>query len=231
VTENVDRARVFGERGGAVERIAPGFFPPPFEAEHVARYKWASRWVRDRLVVDVACGTGYGASILRAGGARRVLSLDVSRDALRFGLSRYGLLAACSDAYQLPLGAATCEAVVSLETIEHLDDPATFARELWRVLRPQGELLLSTPNAARSRGSNPYHLQEMNIYDLRGLLKETGFRVEKTWGQHWGLHPGAWHKVKGIRRILYEIERMAAVRAWFPGGLKPIYWCLRATKV
>jgi SAM-dependent methyltransferase len=231
MTDTVHRARVFGEREGAVERIAPGFFPPPFEVEHVARYEWASRWVRDRLVVDVACGTGYGASILRAAGARSVLSLDVSRDALGFGLSRYSLLPVCSDAHELPLGTNSYETVVSLETIEHLDDPVAFARELWRVLRPRGEVMLSTPNAARSDGSNPYHLHEMNIDQLRALLQETGFRLRGIWGQHWGLSPGVWHKIKGLRRLLYEIERVATVTVWIHAGLKPRYWCVRAVKI
>ncbi len=231
MSDMVDRARVFGERPEAVERIAPGFFQPSFEAEHLARYRWASRWVRDRLVLDVACGTGYGASILRAAGARGVVSLDVSRHALRFGFSRYNIIPICGDAHRLPLGTATCETVVSFETIEHLGDPVAFGKELWRVLRPQGELLLSTPNAGRSCGSNPYHVHEMSIDELRGLLKETGFRLKRVWGQNWGLRPGVWHKIKGVRRILYEIERVPAVTVWIRTGLKPMHWCLRAVRL
>jgi len=227
----VDRARVFGERPEAVERIAPGFFPAPFEREHVARYKWACRWIAGRVVLDVACGTGYGAAILRAAGARRVVSLDVSRDALRFGASRYALLPVGSDAHQLPVRTASCDAVVSLETIEHLRDPGAFAKELCRILRPGGELLLSTPNARRSLGTNPYHLNELALDELRLLLSRTGFRIRGIWGQHWGLPPGVWHKIKGLRRVLYEIERINTVTSWIGPGLRPRYWCLRTVKV
>jgi SAM-dependent methyltransferase len=230
-TDLVDRARVFGERPQGVERIAPGFFDAAFEGEHLARYKWASRWIRNRIVLDVACGTGYGARILREAGARRVVSLDVSRDALRFGISRYAPLPVCSDAHRLPLRTASCEAVVSLETIEHLWDPVAFANELSRILRPGGELLLSTPNGARSLGTNPYHLHEMTLDQLRALLKETGFRLRGIWGQHWALPPGVWYKIKGLRRMLYEIEQMSTVTAWILAGLKPVYWCLRAVRV
>jgi len=231
IDEQVDRVRVFGERPEAVERIAPGFFWPSIEDEHLARYRWASRWVTGRVVLDVACGTGYGAKVLRAAGAREVLSFDVSPDALRFGLARYGILAVRSDALTMPLRAESCEAVVSLETIEHLENPLAFAKESWRILRPGGDLLLSTPNASRSTGSNPYHLQEMTIDQLRAMFGEAGFRLAGIWGQHWGLGPGFWHRIKGVRGMLWRIEHMSAVTIWIRTGLKPLYWCVRAVRV
>jgi hypothetical protein len=55
MTDTVDRAKVFGERAEAVERIAPGYFDAHFVAEP-RRYRWASRWVSGRRP-DVACGT------------------------------------------------------------------------------------------------------------------------------------------------------------------------------
>src|SRR5438876_4725418 len=229
--EHVDRVRVFGERPEAAERMAPGFFDPPFEAESLARYEWAARWVKGRAVLDASCGTGYGASILREAGARRVVSLDVSRDALRFGFPRYHLVPVCGDAHRIPVATGTCDTVVSIETIEHLTDPLAFTRELWRVLRPGGELLLTTPNAARSKGSNPYHLHEMTIDELRGLLKNAGFLVRGVWGQYWGLNRSLWHRIKGLRRMLYEIERTPAVVTWAWTSLEPTYWCVRAIKV
>ena len=229
-TEIIDRVRVFGERPEAVERIAPEYFDSWFVAEHLARYKWASRSVRGRVVLDVACGTGYGASILIAAGAGKVVSLDVSRDALRFGYSRYSMLATCCDAQALPVGTGSCDTVVSLETIEHLSDPAEFARELNRVLRPGGEVFLSTPNAVRSPGTNPYHLNEMTLDELRGLLQGSGFRVTGVWGQHWELPPGVWHKIRGLRAVLYKIERLPIVTSLALTGMRPFYWCIRAAR-
>jgi SAM-dependent methyltransferase len=229
-SESVDRVRVFGERSEAVERIAPGFFWPTIEAAHIARYRWASRWVKNRVVLDIACGTGYGALILRDAGARTVLSLDVSRDALRFGYDRYRIVAACTDALKLPLRTESCDTVVSLETIEHLHDPLAFGRELRRVIRPGGDVLLSTPNALRSIGSNPYHLREMSIDELRQLLEESGFRLERVWAQHWGLGPGWWHRIRGLRGLLFRIERIARVTPRLRFGLAPLYWCLHAVR-
>ena len=228
--EQIDRVRVFGERSEAVERIAPGFFDRSFESEHLARYKWSSRWVDGRVVVDVACGTGYGAAILRGAGARGVVSLDVSRDALRFGFKRYSMVAVCCDAQSLPLGTGTSEVVVSLETIEHLANPIAFIKEIRRILRAGGELLLSTPNSSRSSRRNPYHINEMTLEELRNVLVEGGFRERGIWGQHWQAGSRVWPRIKGVRRILVEIERRNAVVNWIRLGLKPAYWCIRAVR-
>src|SRR5205823_5968088 len=111
MTDAVDRARVFGERARAVERIAPGFFPDALEAEHIARYRWSAKWVRGARVLDIACGAGYGASLLRQSGALRVISLDRSLDALHFGQRRYLLKAICADAHRLPFGSNSYDSI------------------------------------------------------------------------------------------------------------------------
>src|SRR5438034_2223675 len=111
----IDRALVFGERENAIERIAPGFFAASFEAEHMARYRWASRWASGKTL-DVACGTGYGAKLLQARRSVSVISVDVSAEAIEFGKMKYGLLALQADAHRLPLSTGSVDAVVSLET-------------------------------------------------------------------------------------------------------------------
>jgi 2-polyprenyl-3-methyl-5-hydroxy-6-metoxy-1,4-benzoquinol methylase len=230
MTDGVDRARVFGERLGAVERFAPGFFHRSAEAEHLARYKWASKWVANRAVLDVACGTGYGVQVLRVAGASPVYSIDISRDALHFGMRRYGMAAICSDAQALPMGTGICDAVVSLETIEHLGDPISFAQEVRRVLRPAGELLLSTPNSRRTLGTNPYHLREMDLRELRSLLDVAGFRIVGVWGQHWAPSGRLWRSIRGLRRLVYEVERIPTVIRWPAVGITPLYWCIRGIR-
>src|SRR2546428_3758983 len=153
----VDRARVFGETAEAVERIAPGFFADWIEAEHLARYRWAARWVRGKSGLDVACGTGYGSDVLRRAGARRVVSVDLSASALGFARRRYpGPLYIRADALALPLTGESFDMVNSLETIEHLADPLRFLTKV-RPLLPAGGLLApSMPNSAPTEGLNPY---------------------------------------------------------------------------
>lgn len=226
--EPVDRHEVFGEQADAVERIAPGYFRAAFEAEHLARYRWAARWVRGAVVLDVACGTGYGAPILRESGARRVVSADLSHDALRFGLGRYDLGAVQANAVGLPFRSRVFDAVVSLETVEHVSDAIGFLEEVRRVLRDGGLLLLSTPNRSLSTGGNPYHVQEFTLNELRRLLKAAGFELSSVWGQHWRLKAGVFRRVWGLRGLAWRLEHHPGIRRFGPSGSEPGVWCVSA---
>src|SRR5439155_666611 len=113
-------------------------------------------------VLDVACGTGYGSALVLRAGARRVVAVDHSVPALTFGRGRYpGVRYLLADAGALPLRAGSADVVISLETLEHLVDALPFLRALRGIVREDGVLLVSTPNAAQTDGSNPYHVHEM----------------------------------------------------------------------
>jgi SAM-dependent methyltransferase len=231
MTPAVDRVRVFGEQAGAIERIAPGFFPDALEAEHLARYCWAARWAAGQTVLDVACGTGYGAGILKRAGARSVLSVDISADALAFGRRWYGIVALRADAHRLPIISSSIQLVVSFETLEHLHDPAAFLREVRRVLVPGAALFLSTPNATRSAGVNPYHAREFTVDELLALLGETGFHIRAVAGQRWAFRRPAFRTVPGLRRLTWMLERRSSVVPRFLGTGEPLLWCVRARRV
>src|SRR5437764_725108 len=101
----IDRGSIFGEvPGGDAERIAPGFFDVPEIQEHKARYQFAARWVRNKSVLDIACGTGYGSSLLLQAGAREVVAIDRNHAALAFARQHYpGPTYIQADALDLPL--------------------------------------------------------------------------------------------------------------------------------
>jgi len=227
----VDRAQVFGETPQAVERIAPGFFADWIEAEHLARYRWAARWVEGKSVLDVACGTGYGSDVLRRAGALRVVSVDLSAPALGFARRKYpGPLYVRADALTLPFKGESFDVVNSLETIEHLPDPVRFLMNVRPLLRVGGSLVLSMPNRAQTDGLNPYHVHEMTLPELLAILDQSDFDVVRRSGQHWrlGRRRGLW-RVQGMGRLAWEIGRLSAVFGLPRGlGLDPLYWCLLA---
>jgi SAM-dependent methyltransferase len=231
VTEDADRRHILGEHPEAVERIAPDWCDSPIVKEHIARYRWAVRHCRGARVLDVACGTGYGAAFLSDRGARSVVAVDISLEALRFARARYAVSVVCADALRLPLASGFFDVVVSLETIEHLSDAASFVAEVSRVIVPGGSLLLSTPNAHLSDGTNPHHLREFTLEELRDLLLEHGFARIAVSGQHWRLHGRTFSRVKGLRRMAWELERRNGVWAWPPtSAASPQYWCVVARK-
>ncbi len=135
-----------------------------FYLEHLVRYRFAATYAPGRRVLDVACGTGYGAAMLADAGAASVCGVDISAEALSHARSHYARETVRwieADARKLPFPDGDFDLISCFETIEHVAAPAEVLDELRRVLSPGGLLLVSTPNAAVSSGENPFHLHEM----------------------------------------------------------------------
>lgn len=91
-----------------------------------------------RRVLDVGTYDGHWLS-LQPGALRVGIDIDVA--------PRPGINAIRGDGLRLPFGDGSFDSVFAFEVIEHVDDPATFVRELARVTAPGGSVTLSTPNA------------------------------------------------------------------------------------
>jgi len=195
----------------------------------MARYKWAGRYISGANVLDIACGTGYGAQILLAVGASRVTSVDLSFSAIQFGVRSYNVVGVVGDAHRLSFKDGAFDGVVSLETLEHLATPEIFIGEVARVLRPFGVLALSTPNADLSDGSNPYHLREFSLGELLEILIKQSLRPLGVWGQGWRLRATLFHRVKGLRRLAFRIGQGPRIRRRLVGA-DPRYWCIIAQR-
>jgi SAM-dependent methyltransferase len=167
--------------------------------EHFHRYAFASQWCGDAEVLDAACGEGYGAALLAAAAARSVTGVDLSEDAIRHARQRYGdrdkLSFEVADATCLPFADAAFDRVVSFETLEHLREQETLLREFRRVLRPDGLLILSSPDKAvysEQQGfDNEFHVRELYRHELEQLL-EGFFPARLILGQKLMFHSVIW---------------------------------------
>lgn len=160
-------------------------------ADHRGRYEFATRWLveqgRTRIdILDAACGTGYGSRILANGvpGAR-VHGIDVSPDAIAWGKRHFAgrdwsvpVELVQGDCLQLPFDAESFHAVVSFETLEHLDAP-TFLAEVHSVLKPGGIFFGSTPNQDVLPWSPDFlhHLRHYTPSELQDLIESAGLTI------------------------------------------------------
>ncbi len=159
------------------ERVVPGLVDADLWQEHVSRYVFARTFAAGARVLDAGCGSGYGAALLAAG-AREVLAIDVAAEAIDHSRANYtakNLRFVIGDCCAVDAPDASFGLVVAFEVIEHLPDAAKFLAEAKRLLRPDGTLLVSTPNRryyTEERGfSNPFHTREYDRPEFESLLQ------------------------------------------------------------
>jgi len=174
----------------ANERMIPGHGDwQPYGLQHLQRYQFALERVRDRRVLDLACGVGYGSFVLSQT-ATSCLGIDLSPAAISYAEARYrraNLTYRIGDAAAPVAAAGSIDAVVSFETIEHLADPRALVAHAHRVLSPRGLLIVSAPNALQfSRAAEPrpneFHLSEPSYEEIVDWLSPW-FSIREEWEQ------------------------------------------------
>lgn len=186
--------------------------------EHYHRYAVVQDIIAGKDVLDVACGEGYGSSYM-ADVARSIVGVDISQEAVQYASATYqksNLVFRQGSATDLDFADATFDVVVSFETIEHLSEQAQMLAEIRRVLRPDGSLVISSPNrpvySEESGEHNEFHVKELDFNEFDELLK-TQFPTIQYFGQR--ILMGS---------VIQPLEGgQSAFRAWHDDGkdLKP----------
>ena len=158
--------------------------------EHLVRYQMAAKFVNNKKVLDIACGSGYGTRILAQAGGSEVVGMDRDPEAIRrnmalpyssldnSGSNKENKAVPCSykvgSATDIPARDKEFDLAVSFETIEHLAaiDQDKFVSELARVVSDEGLVFISTPNREVFGNKNPYHINELNQKDFESILKK-----------------------------------------------------------
>lgn len=186
--------------------------------EHRSRYRFASRYAQGRVVLDAACGPGYGSKMLVDAGAPLVVAVDISWDAVREARATAGsdrTVVCVNDASQLALKPGSIDLVASFETLEHVERQEDFIDEVRRVLSPAGVFVVSTPNALISKPvdgkpRNPFHTREFTPPELEALLRSR-FSDVTLLGQR--MPPG--YRFTPIVELRHEMATDLRTRAGF----------------
>lgn len=137
---------------------------------------------RDQLVLDAGCGPGGNGEWLAAHG--RVVGVDLADEALQLVKRRHAAqIPIRASLEQLPIAADRFDVVVAVTVLYSIPDDARAVRELTRVLRPGGVLLLLEPAFAtlrRAHDSTVHGLRRYRRADLATLARRAGLRVERS---------------------------------------------------
>lgn len=146
---------------------------------HLAVYEWIGARVIGRRVIDMACGEGYGSAVL-ARGAESVVGVDANAEAFEHARLRY-----TAQNLRFERGMVenhgeprSYDAVVFLQTIEHVPDPVAVLRHFRSLLAPGGTVYVSTPNLltlappGATKSDNPWHVKEYRAAEFEQLCRE-----------------------------------------------------------
>jgi GT2 family glycosyltransferase/2-polyprenyl-3-methyl-5-hydroxy-6-metoxy-1,4-benzoquinol methylase/glycosyltransferase involved in cell wall biosynthesis len=156
--------------------------------EHLHRYAIASEFCKDNSVLDIACGEGYGSHLISKNAAQ-IVGVDIDQLTVEHANAKYKktnltfLQGSCAE---IPCKSGMFDIVVSFETIEHHDEHEEMLKEIKRVLKPNGLLIISSPDkleySDKPKFNNEFHVKELYKNEFEALLR-TQFADVKLLGQ------------------------------------------------
>jgi len=150
---------------------------------HLVVYEWIAARVTGLRVVDMACGEGYGSAEL-ARTAASVVGVDANPEAHDHARLRYVRDNLRFERDLVETFGEECDAVVFLQTIEHVQDPGAVLDHFRSMLAPGGMAFISTPNVltlapeGAEKSENPWHIKEYRPAEFRALCEAHFSRVE-----------------------------------------------------
>lgn len=213
------------------ERYIPGLHGN-IELEHMHRYLLACEIAANKIVLDIACGEGYGAALL-AQTAKQVIGVDISEMAITRAQDRYvkdNLKFKVGDCIDIPLQENSVDLVVSFETIEHITQHDQMMNEIKRVLKSEGLLMISSPDkqmySIEPGYTNPFHIKELTDIEFKQLLVKY-FTNISCFGQRvlYGSHIVPDTLSAKTKSFIQNQDKFNSI----PGILKPIYWIALAS--
>ena len=164
------------------ERYLPGTDPKicgvEIHYEHLHRYAFASHLVKDKDVLDLACGEGYGSYKLSRA-ARSVIGIDIDSKAVDHAQCQYqcdNLRFMQGSILDVPIiGEKKFDVIICFEAMEHIEEHVKLLSEVKRLLRDDGMFIVSTPNKKVYTDDhsyhNPFHVKELYLEEFSDLLR------------------------------------------------------------
>jgi ubiquinone/menaquinone biosynthesis C-methylase UbiE len=162
-----------------LERLDYSDFRQPSIAEHFVRYEHAAKFCEEKIVLDCASGEGIGVNIL-CNTAKTVYGVDIDENTFktaRENIKYNNAILNQGSATDLPFSDNYFDVITSMETLEHIPQKLQekCIAEFHRVLKPDGLLIISTPNKSvlNPNGIAPknyFHLWELTHTEFKEII-------------------------------------------------------------
>ena len=147
---------------------------------HLQTYRFAFEYVAGKVVLDFGCGTGYGTHMLSEK-CRTITGVDISDEAVAHAGNNYSnpnleyKVIPSIEKFPLPFENSSFDVVVSFQVIEHINKAGTYLKEIHRVLKPGGTVIIATPDRAQrlfpfQKPWNAFHVHEYSDEELTELM-------------------------------------------------------------
>lgn len=160
--------------------------------DHQNRYQFACEYLAKRNanhILDLACGIGYGSLMLAKATRAAVTGVDIDEGAIDYANAYFSgekVEYKCQDALKLEISDGSVAAIVSFETIEHIDFAEALLSKFNELLKMDGILIASTPNETVmpfDKRKFKYHMRHYTVEEFKNLVSEAGFSVMETYTQ------------------------------------------------
>ncbi len=164
------------------ERFIPELTDFNISYEHWHRYLYANSFIKNKRVLDIACGEGFGTYFLSKQ-AHTILGVDIDSEVIDYANQNYynsNLKFLKGSATEIPVDTGSkFDVIISFETIEHITevDQVKFLSEVKRLLKPDGIFIVSTPDKLYysdiPNHQNQFHLKEFYRSEFESFLNKS----------------------------------------------------------
>lgn len=215
-----------------IERLVPGTSEwEAFYANHINRYRFALEILKKRKVcclLDIACGVGYGSRFLAQLSVKQIIGVDISEEALQLALRCFShplvkYIVDDGQTMEKSRQYAPYDAIISFETLEHLQQPKQFLDNCYKNLSTGGCLIISTPNSCVSSADGhikwDYHEKEYAPEEFLEMLNSIGFSEIQLFGQQYTETGKLREMIRGELYILHS-NPFVRIGKWMQKVLK-----------
>jgi ubiquinone/menaquinone biosynthesis C-methylase UbiE len=195
-----------------IQKVPPNYYQDSVKKNVLQRiwHRWRIRTLekvinnRYRSVLDIGCAGGYLTNILsKLTKCSKIIGLDLSDKAVEYAQEKYGskkISFMVSDAQNIHLPSSKFDLVSAIEILEHVENPLAVLKEIHRVLKSNGTLLLAVPisnfgfetiwylwTKTKGRVWKDAHLHKFKNKDIVDIIESSGFSIKEIKNSHLGM--------------------------------------------